>query len=310
MSMAACYSQNAAAFTRSSPHLRVELMSQGTLPEQVPDRRDTPTPLRLPGGEGTPTSCLKVAPHTQYAFTPSFSPSLHPVSRDLTTKTDPHPPLADKGVPPPAQIEVPLRPPPGGLEYNDLPPHLRHMRGYPHPVSGTISPTESASRQPPFRMENEGVPPLWCPEVPPRPIKAGYPPGPLQGVGLAQTSSPHVCTQVGGVPPATITLIRVYPPHLHAHLLFFVWNSRRSAAISGQCQTGGIPPTRVDSGHPLPPLLRAQGIPPFYPPLCDHEGGLPPPPYPISGSYLFRKIPWILLIFFQNKCNFMGNSGE
>jgi hypothetical protein len=74
MSMAASYSQNEAAFTRPSPHLCMELMSQGTLPEQVPDRSDIPTSLRLPGGEGPPLSSLSPAPHLQTHLTPSFSP--------------------------------------------------------------------------------------------------------------------------------------------------------------------------------------------------------------------------------------------
>jgi hypothetical protein len=185
MSMAACYSRNAAAFTRSSPHPCVELMyqgtPQGTLMEQVPDRRDTPISLQLPGG-GSPLSSR-------------LPPDFHPVCIRFSEKSHdedrPTPSTRGEGWhPPPSQIEVPLRPPQGGLEYHDPPPHLRHMRGYPHPMSGTISPTEIPSRLPPFRVQNGWVPPCWCPEVPPHPIKARYPPGPLQGVGLAQTSSP------------------------------------------------------------------------------------------------------------------------
>ena len=107
MSMAACYSQNAAAFTRPSPHLRVELMFQGTLPEPVPDRRDTPAPLRLPGGKGTPPSSLSPTPPTFKLIYPPLFPHTRSIFRNLTTKTDPHPPLADKGGTPP-----PLRPRP------------------------------------------------------------------------------------------------------------------------------------------------------------------------------------------------------
>lgn len=103
---------------------------------------------------------------------PRFSPLFPPLPVELTSQDTGIRQVPERGGPPPLQIEVPLRPPPGGPEYHDLPPHLRHMRGYPHPMSGTISPTESPSRTPSFRVQNGWVPPLWCPDVPPHPIRS------------------------------------------------------------------------------------------------------------------------------------------
>ena len=53
MSMAAWYSRNAAAFTRPSPLLRVELTMENRNFRPVSNRCDTLTPLRLLGGKVT-----------------------------------------------------------------------------------------------------------------------------------------------------------------------------------------------------------------------------------------------------------------
>jgi len=150
------------------------------------------------------------------------------------------------------------------------------MRGYPHPLSGTISPTESPSRIPSFRVQNGWVPPLWCPEVPPHPIRSRPLLRSREGSSSLRPTPPtHVrrwgeypLSSKGGYPPC--------PPVLHLSFLTFVWNSRRSAAISGQCQTGGYPPLAVIRSPPTP---HAQGLGHTPPPTPSTHGGWGYPPF-------------------------------
>ena len=149
MSMAAWYSRNAAAFTRPSPPLRVELTTEHRNFRPVSDRRDTPTPLRLPGGKGTPTLIPQPYPPTFKPIYPPLFPHTRSIFRNLTTKTDPHPPLADKGqledifdifsslpflgkadTPHPIKVRYPLRPHLGVKGTSTPSPLWGHMRGY------------------------------------------------------------------------------------------------------------------------------------------------------------------------------------
>jgi len=148
------------------------------------------------------------------------------------------------------------------------------MRGYP-PRFVFRSPTKTPVPQPSFPVQTGVLPPSHALRCPPHPIKVRYPLSPPQGVGLTQTHSPHSCTKVRGVPPTTISLRGVGTPPcpfiLHLSPLTFVWNSRWSAAISGQCQTGGIPHTRVDQVTPSPPCSGPGAYPPPTP--STHGGG-------------------------------------
>ena len=149
--------------------------------------QDSPSSSPEGGGSwpqwvGTPT--LRIVYPLFFVQFPQFF-------RNAPTITGWHPPLADKGgYPHPLRSGDPPDPHHGVLSTMTPSPHLRHMRRYPHPMSGTIPPTESPSRHPSFRVQNEEVPPLWCPEVPPHPLRSSDPLGPPKGSGSLRPTPP------------------------------------------------------------------------------------------------------------------------
>lgn len=102
---------------------------------------------------------------------------------------------------------------------------------------------------------------------PPTRSKRGTPQDPCRGSGLLRPTPPTHVRRWGEYPLSSKGGYPLFPPVLHLSFLTFVWNSRRSAAISGQCQTGWVPPTRVDQVTPYP---HAQGL--------GHTPLLSPPP--------------------------------
>ena len=163
MSMAACYSQNAAAFTRPSPHLRVELMLQGTLPEPVPERRDTPAPLRLPGGKGIPPHPSALPPPPSNSFTPLFFPTPDQFLETSRRRQTPTPHSRTRVAPPTPSDRDPIRDRVRGREYPHPLPPLRAHEGVPPLRFVFRAPTETPGSAAFVSCANRGTPPPHMP---------------------------------------------------------------------------------------------------------------------------------------------------
>ena len=150
-------------------------------------------------------------PHPRTRLPPSFSSGSCNFSVALRRQQGGTPHSRTRvGTPTPSDQVTPLTPP-RGLEYNDPhPPQLAH-EGVPPPCSGFQSPTEAPSRHPPFRVQNEGVPPLWCHEVPPHPIKVRDPIRPPQGVRVSWTPSPLSWCAGGGTTLSSKRGVHAHP---------------------------------------------------------------------------------------------------
>ena len=227
--MAAGYSRNAAAFTRPSPLLRVELHISGHAPGTVSRPEGYPHPPPATGREGDPhphPSALPPPPSNP--FTPLFFPTPDQFLETSRRRQTPTPHSRTRVAPPTPSDRDPIRDRVRGREYSHPHSPLRAHEGVPPPFCFSLS-DENPSSAAFVSCANRGTPPLTCPEVPPPPDQSEVPPEPPPGgrpysdplpplMYEGEGSTPyHHQPQGGGYPPMPLHFALV-SPHLRVEL--------------------------------------------------------------------------------------------
>jgi hypothetical protein len=150
-----------------------------------------PHPPPATGREGDPhPHPSALPPHLQNHLPPSFFLTPDQFLETSRRQQGGTPHSGTWGIPPTRSDRDPFRDRVRGPEYNDLPPHLRHMRGYP-----TLCPVPSLRRRAhpgslSFAWKMRGYSPFGALRCPPTRSKRGTPQDPCRGSGLLRPAPP------------------------------------------------------------------------------------------------------------------------